>query len=251
MGAILSEAVGAILAGGLGTRLRAAVSDRPKVLAVVRGRPFLAYLLDQLASAGIKRVVLMTGHRGEQIKDQFGDSYGPIELDYSAESAPLGTAGALRFAYPTLFGPVAASGPETARTVLVMNGDSYCALDLAKFVATGNRAWGHAGLVLTRVADTARFGHVEIGIDGRVVRFIEKADAAGAGWINAGIYLVDRELVAEIPEGRAVSIEREMFPAWCRRQRLSGFRTDGDFIDIGTPESYLAAEEFFSRSAAA
>src|SRR5438067_1667607 len=99
----IAEITGAILAGGLGTRLRSVVSDRPKVLALVRGQPFLAYLLDQLGAAGIRRVVLLTGYKGEQIEQTFGSRNGNIQLEYSAEPEPLGTAGALRLALPKLF----------------------------------------------------------------------------------------------------------------------------------------------------
>ena len=110
--------------------------------------------------------------------------------------------------------------------------------------------------MLARVPDTSRFGKVETGRGGRVERFLEKTEAGGAGAqaqagaagsINAGIYLLKRELVEEIPGGRAVSIEREMFPAWLTSRRLIGFPCEGAFLDIGTPESYQAAEDFFAR----
>jgi NDP-sugar pyrophosphorylase family protein len=245
----MSETVGAILAGGLGTRLRSVVSDRPKVLAAVRGRPFLAYLLDQLAEAGMRRVVLLTGYRSEQIEDEFGDSFQGLKLEYSAETAPLGTAGALRLASPKLFAETAAGAAATADNVLLMNGDSYCAADLAAFRAFHERQAALASLVLTRVEETSRFGRVETAGDRRVERFLEKQAAGGPGWINAGIYLIDRTLVAEIPEGRAVSIEREVFPGWAKRGILRGFPGTGQFLDIGTPESYRAAEDFFALRA--
>jgi len=295
----MSELTGAILAGGLGTRLRSVVSDRPKVLALVRGQPFLAYLLDQLGEAGIRRVVLLTGYKGEQIEETFGSRYGNIQLEYSAETEPLGTAGALRLALPKLFpgsplkkGTVplgnadmsrrdhllerdsplfqraalgAAGQGESAGTVLMLNGDSFCAADLNGFRnfhsnlerEPGNQSTpspalrvAMASIVLTRVPDTSRFGKVEVTADDRVERFVEKQEAGGAGWINAGIYLIPRELVEQIPTGRAVSIEREMFPMWSQKGHLRGYRGHGEFLDIGTPESYRAAEEFFGRRAA-
>jgi NDP-sugar pyrophosphorylase family protein len=253
----MSSITGAILAGGLGTRLRSVVSDRPKVLALVRGLPFLAYLLDQLGQAGIRRVVLLTGYKGEQIEQTFGSRYGNIELDYSAETEPLGTAGALRLALPRLF-----TGATGAGTVFMLNGDSFCAADLNGFRAFHTNLQRQRGtvaspvqnngasIVLTRVPDTSRFGKVEVTADDRVERFVEKQEAGGAGWINAGIYLIPQELVEQIPAGRAVSIEREMFPAWSQKGKLRGFRGEGEFLDIGTPESYRAAEEFFARRAA-
>src|SRR3989338_6029269 len=111
----LSGVTVAILAGGLGTRLRSVIADRPKVLAEVRGRPFLTYIFDQLIAASIKYAVLCTGYLGEKVCDRFGDSYGSLRLAYSQEPSPRGTAGALRLALP-LF---------KSDSVLVMNGDSY------------------------------------------------------------------------------------------------------------------------------
>jgi NDP-sugar pyrophosphorylase family protein len=222
------------------------VNDRPKVLAAVRGRPFLAYLLDQLGEAGIGRVVLLTGYRGEQIRDEFGDSYQGLRLEYSAETDPLGTAGALRLGFRKLFPDTPAGGAAAPENVLVMNGDSYCAADLPAFRAFHERQSAEASLILTRVADMSRFGKVEVATGGRIERFLEKQQAGGAGWINAGIYLIRRALVAEIPQGRTVSIEREMFPGWTNRGILRGFPGTGEFLDIGTPESYRAAEAFFA-----
>lgn len=236
----MSPITAAILAGGLGTRLQAVVSDRPKVLAMVRGKPFLAYLLDQLMGAGIRHVVLMTGYRGEQIRDVFGQRYRRIHLEYSLENSPLGTAGAIRLALPRI----------ASDTVLMMNGDSYCAADLGKFQAFHQQQAADASLVLTRVADTSRFGQVELTPDNRVARFLEKQQSGGKGWINAGIYLIRRSLIEEIPPGQAVSMERETFPRWAQDKKLCGFTEESIFLDIGTPESYETAGEFFRWRAA-
>jgi D-glycero-alpha-D-manno-heptose 1-phosphate guanylyltransferase len=194
--------------------------------------------------------VLLTGYRGEQIADEFGDSYQQIQLDYSAEPEPLGTAGALRLALPKLFPALSLGGGAGSQAAMVMNGDSYCAADLATFRAFHDASAAQASLVLTRVADTSRFGKVESAPDQRVERFVEKQAAGGPGWINAGIYVINRALIHEIPEGRAVSIEREMFPAWSKRRVVCGFQGECEFLDIGTPESYQAAGEFFARRAA-
>jgi D-glycero-alpha-D-manno-heptose 1-phosphate guanylyltransferase len=245
----MSETIGAILAGGLGTRLRSVVSDRPKVLATVLGKPFLAYLLDQLAGAGITRVVLLTGYRGEQIEQEFGSRYGHVALDYSMETSPLGTAGALRLALPKLF-PAAAAESAGPHNVLVLNGDSYCSADLRLFRAFHEHARAEASLVLAQVPDTSRFGKVETNTQNRLARFLEKQEAGGAGSINAGMYLLNRELIEEIPAGRPVSIEREMFPQWLQTHTLVGFGCQGAFLDIGTPESYRDAEAFFGQMVA-
>jgi NDP-sugar pyrophosphorylase family protein len=232
----LAGATAAILAGGLGTRLRGVVADRPKVLAEVRGRPFLAFLLDQLRAAGVGRAVLCTGYRGEQVRAAFGDRHGSLDLAYSQEPLPLGTGGALRRALPLL-----PSDP-----ILVLNGDSFCDADLEGFWNWHLSQRAAASLLLVRVPDTARYGRVQVQEDGRVLRFEEKADAGGPGWINAGIYLLRRSLVLEVPQGCTVSLERELFPAWIGRG-LCGHASAGRFLDIGTPESYALAEQFFGE----
>ena len=222
----------AILAGGLGTRLRSVVADRPKVLADVRGRPFLTYLLDQLTAAGLKCVVLCTGYMGDQVYKMFGYSYGGLRLAYSQESSPLRTAGALRLALP-LF---------TSDCVLVMNGDSFCHIDLSAFFKWHCAHGATATLALVRTNDSARYGRVHVNADGVVFSFDEKSGKGAPGWINTGVYLLTRSLIETIPEKRAISLEREMFPAWIGRG-LCAYRTEGRFLDIGTPEAYAAAEQ--------
>ena len=246
----LASVTAAILVGGLGTRLRSVVADRPKVLAEVRGRPFLTYLLDQLAGAGVRTVVLCTGYLGEQVQAMFGDSYGSLRLVYSQESSPLGTAGALRLALP-LFKPGLSPGLERSEaeanvsdSVLVMNGDSFCQANLRAFWAWHCARGADATLLLTRMPDTKRYGRVHVDADGLVLRFDEKDDEGGPGWINAGIYLLSHRLLLTIPANRTVSLEQEVFPAWIGRG-LYGYRSEGRFLDIGTPEAYTVAEQFF------
>lgn len=225
----------AILAGGFGTRLRAVVSDRPKVLAEIRGRPFLAYLLDQVAEAGIRQVVLCTGYLGEQVRGTFGDLYRDLHLFYSREPSPLGTAGALRLALPLL----------KSNTVLVLNGDSYCDLDLRAFWGWHCMHGGEGTLALVMAADSSRYGGIQVDQKGRVINFHEKDGTKEPGWINAGIYLLSRSLLLTISSSGPVSLEREMFPAWIRRG-MYGYRTDRSFLDIGTPETFSLAGQFFA-----
>jgi len=236
----LAGATAAILVGGLGTRLRPVVAEVPKVLAEVRGRPFLAYLLDQLAAAGVRYVVLCTGYLREQVQATFGDSYSSLRLAYSREPSPLGTAGALRLALP-LF----KSDP-----VLVMNGDSFCKADLRDFWAWHQARGANATVLLTKVSDTSRYGRVHVNTDGLVLSFDEKNNKGGSGWINAGIYLLSYRLLLTIPRNGAVSLEREVFPAWICRE-LYSYRSEGRFLDIGTPEAYALAEQFFAAEVSA
>lgn len=248
----LASVTTAILAGGLGTRLRSLVADRPKVLAEIRGRPFLSYLLDQLASAGVRHVVLCTGYLGEQIKAAFGESYGALRLVYSEESSPLGTAGALRLALP-LFKPGLSPGlehseaePNVSDSVLVINGDSFCEMNLRTFWTWHCEHNANATIVLTKMIDTTRYGRVHLNTDGLVLNFDEKDAKGGPGWINAGIYVLNYPLLLTIPANRSVSLERQTFPAWVGRG-LYGYQSQGRFLDIGTPEGYGAAEQFFTE----
>jgi len=231
----LAGTTAVILAGGLGTRLRPAVNDRPKVLAPVRGRPFLAYLLDQLAAAGVRRVVLCTGHLGAEIEKAFDDSYGDLRLLYSRETSPLGTGGALRLALPYLDGD----------PVLVFNGDSFCEADLPALWARHCGTGAEATLLLVRVPHTQSYGWVKLDDNGGVAAFEEKGGRDGAGWINSGIYAMSLRLIQTIPANCAVSLEREVFPKWIGRG-LGACLCEGRFLDIGTPAAYAAAAEFFA-----
>lgn len=230
----------AILVGGLGTRLRAQVPDRPKALVEIAGRPFLSYQLDQLAAAGVETAVLCTGYRGEQIRAAFGDAYRELRLLYSQEPTPRDTAGALRFALPLL----------GSAAVLVMNGDSLCAADLDACWRRYQAQGVDASMLVTHVLDASRYGRVRLNRQGRIVRFEEKSARQAAGWINAGVYVLSRRLIERLPPGRAVSLEREVFPRLAREGRLSGSRSRGRFLDIGTPESYRLAERFIRQGGA-
>ncbi|MSM40311.1 MAG: NTP transferase domain-containing protein [Geobacter sp.] len=226
-----------VLAGGLGTRLRDAVADRPKVLAEVNDRPFITYLLDQLADAEVHRVVLCTGYMAEQVSATLGGSYRGMELLYSPENSPLGTGGALRLALPLI-----GSDP-----LLVMNGDSYCQSDLARLLDAHRAGQAAASLVLARVEDVGRYGAVDVSTAGVITHFSEKGSRQGHGLINAGIYLINRAVIEAITGNEAVSLEREIFPALISRHDLQGVVTRGRFIDIGIPSDYFAASAFFNE----
>ncbi|MBI3895984.1 MAG: D-glycero-beta-D-manno-heptose 1,7-bisphosphate 7-phosphatase [Acidobacteria bacterium] len=237
----------AILVGGLGTRLSSVLAGSPKVLAPVRGRPFLAYLFDQLEAAGFQRVVLCTGYLGEQVQLAFGDRYRGLNLTYSQEKEPLGTGGALRLAFSTL----------DSDPFLVMNGDSYCDADLDQFVEWHQTHPGENTLLVTYVPDTRRFGRVRLDPAGQILSFEEKhadppegnhpgvMDETLGGWINAGIYLLSRRFLSSIPSNRPVSLERDIFPAWVGRG-LRAYQVRIPFLDIGIPESYAAASSFLT-----
>jgi D-glycero-alpha-D-manno-heptose 1-phosphate guanylyltransferase len=233
-GALASIPV-AILAGGFGTRLQPAIGPRQKAVAEVAGRPFLARLLDQLARFGFRDVVLCVGFGAEQVEHALGVAHGPLRLCYSREVEPLGTAGALRLALPLLAGDVA----------MVMNGDSFCDADLAAAWESHRKRGALTTLVLVEVPDTTRYGRVELDPNDAIRRFVEKQPEGGPGWINAGIYLLARRRIEEIPARHPLSLEHDVFPGWVG-DRLFGHRSRARFIDIGTPQSYADASRLFA-----
>lgn len=227
-----------ILAGGLGTRLRSVVSDRPKPIADVAGRPFLEHLLEQLVRYGYRRAVLCVGHRAEQIEARLGTSFGPLTLAYSREHAPLGTGGALALAAEL------AHGPE----VLAMNGDSFCDMDFNAFAAAHHNAAAAVSLAVLYQADRSRAGSVELDASGRITMFSPRPVISTPGFINAGVYMFRTDVLRAISKHNKVSLEEEIFPSMAERGELFGWHVRSEFIDIGTPASYEAAQGFFLKN---
>jgi D-glycero-alpha-D-manno-heptose 1-phosphate guanylyltransferase len=221
-----------ILAGGLGTRLRSVVSDRPKVLAEVAGRPFITYLLDRLGQAGFRAVTLLTGYKGEMVEEQLGFTYQGLQLGYSMETTPLGTGGAIR----------AAARVIPCDQLLVLNGDTYFDVDYRDLVEQATP--GSDLMACRQVADVGRYGAVQLDATGRVTALAEKG-AEGPGLINGGVYVLDREAMAPWPE-KEFSIEAEYFPKRLADKRLNGLSCDRPFIDIGVPEELQMASEVLS-----
>ncbi|WP_119420549.1 nucleotidyltransferase family protein [Desertibaculum subflavum] len=227
----------AVLAGGLGTRIAGVLGDTPKVLAPVDGRPYLAWLVDWLARFGVRRVVLCLGHLASKVEDWVArNPRADMEIVVSVEPSPLGTAGALRHARAQL-----GSDP-----VLVLNGDSFVAADLAALLARHRAAGTEATMLCVQVADAGRYGRIELDEAGRIRRFAEKEAGGGPGLINAGFYLLGRAMLDRIAAGQATSIEQEIFMAEAPG-RIAAEVTGGPFIDIGTPESLAAAGAAFRR----
>lgn len=224
-----------ILAGGLGTRLREAVSDRSKVVAEVGGRPFITRLFDQLVGLGIPRVVLCTGYKAEGVEAILGLNYGPLELVYSPEPEPLGTAGAIRLAADFI----------QSETALILNGDSFFSANPLELFEFHNRKGANATIMVSFMEDVAAYGQVRISDTAEIEAFEEKRGVSEPGWVNAGLYLLRKDWITSIPSGRQVSLEQDVFPGWIG-QGFFGFQAEGTLLDIGTPERYANAEEFFA-----
>jgi D-glycero-alpha-D-manno-heptose 1-phosphate guanylyltransferase len=228
------DVTAAILAGGLGSRLRSVTGGLPKVLVPVAGVPFLSHLFDQLSRAGLSEAVLLAGYGARQLRESLGDWLSGVKLTYSIETEQLGTGGAVRFALPKLSG----------KTILLLNGDSYCDLDLRSFLDFHRDHGRKASMALAWVEDASRFGRVGLGFEDRITHFGEKEATPSSGWINAGVYLMERELLESLPGSSNISLERELLPSWVASHETFGFR-GGEFIDIGVPDSYAKADEFF------
>jgi D-glycero-alpha-D-manno-heptose 1-phosphate guanylyltransferase len=226
-----------LLVGGLGTRLRPVIASVPKPLAQVGEGSFLELLVEQLRSQGFQNIVMCTGYLSEQIEKQFGsgDTKG-IRIEYSREQSPLGTAGAVRLAEVLL---------GESREFLVMNGDSFAEVDLHRLIKFHRVSSGIATLAVSRVRDSARYGTVHVGESGRVTGFAEKTGQHEPGMINAGVYVFDRKLLDYIQEGPR-SLEKDVFPQVLARG-VFAMEQPGMFIDIGTPEDYLLAQELSGR----
>jgi NDP-sugar pyrophosphorylase family protein len=228
----LEDTPALLLVGGLGTRLQSVLPSTPKPLARVGNMPFLELLVLQLRSQGIRRIVMCTGHLARQIEQEFGDGkkWG-VAIDYSQESQPLRTAGAVKLAEGYL---------KHASDFLVMNGDSFLELDLREFIRFHRGHGGLASMAVRKVPDAARYGTVHIDANHRVVGFSEKTGAAVPGIINGGVYVFNRAVLEQVPQGPA-SFERDVFPR-VLEQGVYALEQHGLFIDIGTPEDYARAQ---------
>jgi len=203
-------------------------------MALVAGVPFLEIILRQLRFAGVRNIVLGTGYRAEQIEEYFreGDQLG-LSIHYSREQEPLGTGGAVKLAEPMLGDPV-----------LVLNGDSYVNWVLTDLLEVYQEKQAAAVMALQPVPDVGRYGSVAVDNDKRVIEFVEKGARVGAGLINAGIYLLQKQVVTDLPEGRPISLEREVFPQLLGG-KVYGVISAGDFIDIGIPTDLERAQTLF------
>ena len=220
-----------VLAGGEGTRLRPLTLTTPKPVMPFAGRPFMTFMLDWLGSHGVDDVILSCGFMSDAVESVLGDIHAGIRLRYVHEEEPLGTAGPLRLALDT--------GALQDERLYVLNGDVLTDMDLTAEREQHERTGARATLCLIAVDDTASYGVVPTAEGGEVKEFLEKSPGpAPTNRINAGAYLLERDVIEQIPAGRAVSIEREIFPELVGTG-LYGYLAAGYWKDIGTPRRYL------------
>ncbi|HQT46614.1 MAG TPA: NTP transferase domain-containing protein [Acidocella sp.] len=225
-----------ILAGGLGTRLRAVVPDRPKPMALINGRPFLVHLMDYWLGQGVDRFVLSVGYRHDMIQDFFGSSYRGAPLAYAMEEAPLGTGGGLLLALPQ-------AGDETC---LLLNGDTFFAVPLPALLACHAERGADWTLSLFRAAEADRYMGVQRAADGRIEDLAAGRGEVG-GYANGGVYALEPAAVrgCGFAPGIKLSLEDDLLPRLQRQNaRLFGLACPGMFIDIGVPADYQRAHEW-------
>jgi mannose-1-phosphate guanylyltransferase len=223
-----------VLVGGEGTRLQPLTFTTPKQMLPVAGRPMIERVVAHLAGHGIDQVVLSLGYRPAAFLTAYPDGHcAGVELLYAVEPEPLDTAGAIGFA---------ARFAGIDDTFVVVNGDVLTGLDVGAVIAFHRQRQAEATIALTPVDDPSRYGVVCTDPDGLVTAFIEKPPAGEAptNLINAGTYVVEPSVLERVPAGRRVSIERETFPALVERGRLYAMASDADWIDAGTPATYLS-----------
>jgi len=224
-----------ILCGGLGTRLRTVVSDRPKPMAEVDGRPFVHILVDHVASFGYRRFILCAGYKAETIKEYFKTATMPVEVVVSIEPQPMGTGGALKHA----------AGLLKSDDVIVMNGDSFCAVDYAKLIDEHRARQADVTITAVQVKAASEFGSMRVDKSGRVTAFSEK-QGGGQGLVNAGVYVFRRAAIETMPLTIPLSLEKDVFPK-LTASRLFAHLVRGPLLDIGTPESYEKARQDLLR----
>jgi mannose-1-phosphate guanylyltransferase len=221
-----------VLVGGEGTRLRPLTETVPKPLLPLVDRPFLHHVLDHLARHGVHEVVLSSPYLEETFRPFLEGRRGDPHIEWITEPEPLGTGGAI----------VNALQHVSDATFLVLNGDILTDLDLTSFVEFHRDRRAVATISLTSVQDARPYGLVETASDGRVLEFREKPDRAVRGRVNAGTYVLEPVALEGWDRGRALSIEREVYPSLIRSgQRVYSFLSEGYWLDVGTPERYLQA----------
>lgn len=232
---MINEAV--ILAGGLGTRLKDVVNDIPKSMAPINGKPFLEYQINEIAKFGVNHIVLSVGYKSEIIINYFKDIYNNIKISYAIEYEPLGTGGALKNAFKYL----------KSDKVLVANGDSILKIDLINFFKFHVKCKSDVSFALCNVNDSGRYGTVEFNKNNRLIKFVEKTGQKTKGIINAGMYIIDVDILKSFDFPEKFSLEKDFFEKQIKNIKMFGFVTNNYFIDIGVPEDYNKAIKDFEK----
>jgi len=219
-----------ILAGGKGTRLQSVISNLPKPMADINGRPFLSYLLRFLSTKGVRKVVLSVGYKHEVITSYFSNRFENMTIRYAIENEPLGTGGAL----------VESLKHVTEKTVFLLNGDSFFNVDVKRLYKYHRSHEFDVTLALKEMHNFDRYGTVIIE-NNKVISFEEKVYKS-SGYINGGVYVLQSSFLADFPHSETFSFETEILQRYIHQLSVGAFVDNGYFIDIGIPEDYVRAQ---------
>lgn len=224
-----------MLCGGIGSRLQKVINDRPKPMASIGQNPFLDILIDYFASFGFRRFILCTGYMSEVIERYYCDKLTELEIVFSNETVPLGTAGAVKNAEKVI----------RSETFLVANGDSLCQIELNKFFDFHMERQAMLSIAVADSKGTEDVGSIGLGAGRKITGFQEKKKIQGQIFINTGIYLFEKRVLSYIAPAKQCSLEYELFPQLIG-QECYGYLSDAKLFDIGTPERLELARESFA-----
>ena len=231
-----------IICGGLGTRLKSVLNDRPKILAEINGRPFISYLIDYLETQGISRIILCTGHGHEEIEEWVTRNYtGGVVIEFSREISPLGTGGAVKNAEHLIRGD----------DFLVLNGDTFFELDYNAFVRDYFSKDAVALLATSQSDQTSEYGTICTDQNDRIIFYGEKIKGEEKrGLISGGVYMFNKKILRQLPSNTPVSLEYDSIPNHILPmydKAVYGHLSQGYFLDIGTPKNYHKSIRDFKK----
>jgi D-glycero-alpha-D-manno-heptose 1-phosphate guanylyltransferase len=226
---MIREAI--ILAGGLGTRLRSVVSELPKCMAPVAGKPFLHYVIAHLQKQGVNKFIFSLGYKSDVIIEYINARFSMINAQFSIENEPLGTGGAIKLACAN----------ATEKNILIVNGDTLFSIDILKLATLHELNNADCTLSLKPMRDFDRYGVVELKGDLSVGSFREK-QFYKTGLINGGVYALNTEKFSKEILPEKFSFEKDYLEKFYNERKMYGFVQDNYFIDIGIPEDYERAQ---------
>lgn len=229
----MKEAI--ILAGGFGTRLQSVVSNVPKPMAPVAGKPYLVYLIQYLKSFEVKHIVLSVGYLAEVIESYFQNEFDEIKISYSKEATPLGTGGGIKLALEKC----------TSENIVILNGDSFFDVNLDKLFLLHQTKKATASLGVRNVENVGRYGEVLLNEASEIIKFSEKSDKQESGLINGGVYILRKDALDSFQVNTKFSLEIDFFQKQAGSQSLYAKEFDAYFIDIGIPSEFERANKEF------
>lgn len=224
-----------ILCGGQGKRMRGVISTKSKTMVEINQRPFLDTIIEYVSSYGFNRFVLCTGYLADSIESYYKNKNVSRKILFSHEDKPLGTGGAVKNSENLI----------RNNPCLVLNGDSFCAVDLLQFFDFHFKKGALLSMVVVEAEDSRDYGMISLDESYRIIQFEEKKSKEKA-YVNAGIYLFEKDVFSLIPPDTKYSLEYDLFPRLAGKE-FYGYITREKLLDIGSPERYERAKRFFSR----